>query len=462
MVNETEAKTLHIPSTATELPSNWIWKRLDDVCEGIFDCPHSTPKLTSDSPLLARSQDIRSGVFRLEEAARVSEETYLERIKRAEPIYGDLLYSREGTYFGIAAEVPKNVRVCLGQRMVLLRPASKILNFRFLRYWLNSPTLTSHIYGHRDGTVAERLNLPTIRGLPVPIPPLPEQRAIAHILGTLDDKIELNQQMNRTLEAIARAIFKSWFADFDPVRAKMDGRQPAGMDAATADLFPGEFEDSPLGMIPKGWNTIPLEDLFFIPLRNGLTKPKRVRGLGTYMVNMGELFAYRRIGDIEMDRVPLTESEAEKNLLQTGDLLFARQSLTWEGAGQCSIVTEAKEPRTFESHLIRCRLNPEKAVSWYYFYYFWSNEGRGRIVSLIEQVAAAGIRGSDLAKLTVLTPPIKIQRCFGVLVEPLEKKMASNDTESRTLASIRDALLPKLLSGEIRVKEAERLVEAAA
>jgi type I restriction enzyme S subunit len=146
MVNETEAKTLHIPSTATELPSNWIWKRLDDVCEGIFDCPHSTPKLTSDDPLLARSQDIRSGVFRLEEAARVSEETYLERIKRAEPIYGDLLYSREGTYFGIAAEVPKNVRVCLGQRMVLLRPASKILNFRFLRYWLNSPTLIHLIF----------------------------------------------------------------------------------------------------------------------------------------------------------------------------------------------------------------------------------------------------------------------------------------------------------------------------
>ena len=96
---------------------------------------------------------------------------------------------------------------------------------------------------------------------PLPVPPLDEQKAIAHILGTLDDKIELNQQMNRTLEAIARAIFKSWFVDFDPVRAKMDGRQPAGMDAATADLFPDSFEDSPLGKIPKGWKVTALGDL---------------------------------------------------------------------------------------------------------------------------------------------------------------------------------------------------------
>jgi type I restriction enzyme S subunit len=253
METETSEKVLHLPSTASELPASWKWRRLDDVCEGIFDCPHSTPKLTLDGLYVVRSQDMRSGVFRLEEAGRVSEETYLERIKRVEPRYGDLLYSREGTYFGIAAEVPRNIRVCLGQRMVLIRPKAKYLNFRFLRYWLNSPVLAAHIYGHRDGTVAERLNLPTIRGLPVPVAPLVQQQAIAHILGTIDDKIELNQQMNHTLEAIARALFKSWFIDFDPVRAKMDGRQPAGMDAETAALFPAEFEDSLLGKIPKGW-----------------------------------------------------------------------------------------------------------------------------------------------------------------------------------------------------------------
>ena len=155
MAGETSA--LHIPSTASALPAAWTWKRLDKVCEGVFDCPHSTPVLSDVGPYLARSQDMRSGVLRADQAARVSETTYSERIARAEPRHGDILYSREGTYFGIAAEVPSGVRLCLGQRMVLIRPNPSIVHPRFLRYWLNSPALSLHTAGHRDGTVAERL-----------------------------------------------------------------------------------------------------------------------------------------------------------------------------------------------------------------------------------------------------------------------------------------------------------------
>lgn len=190
-------KSLHLPSHSNELPNGWTWLRLDDACAGIFDCPHSTPKLVSAGPLIVRSQDMISGVFRIEQAAKVSEDTYLERTSKVAPERGDLFYSREGTYFGIAAEVPEHTRVCLGQRMVLIRPKPSVIDFRFLRYWLNSPIMASHTHGYRDGTVAERLNLPTIRALPVIVPPLFEQRAIAHILGTLDDKIELNRRMMR-------------------------------------------------------------------------------------------------------------------------------------------------------------------------------------------------------------------------------------------------------------------------
>jgi len=173
-----ESKPLHLPSTVGDLPTRWSWLRLDDACEGVFDCPHSTPTLVDSGPLVVRSQDIITGVFRTEQAARVSEETYKERTSRVVPARGDLLYSREGTYFGIAAEVPERTRVCLGQRMVLIRPKRDVVDFRFLCHWLNSPIMASHIHGYRDGTVAERLNLPTIRALPVLVPPLPEQRAV--------------------------------------------------------------------------------------------------------------------------------------------------------------------------------------------------------------------------------------------------------------------------------------------
>src|SRR3990172_12021096 len=271
-----EMHVLHMPPTASELPSDWSWKRLDAVCEGVFDCPHSTPVLSDDGPYLARSQDMRSGVFRRDEAAHVSEATYVERIARAEPRNGDLLYSREGTYFGIAAEVPAGSRVCLGQRMVLLRPSASAVSFRFLPYLLNSPVMALHTGGHRDGSVAERLNLPTIRALPIAVPPPPEQRAIAHILGTLDDKIELNRRMNETLEAMARALFKSWFVDFDPVRAKAERRDP-GLPKPLADLFPDSFEDSEMGEIPKGWRLASLPDVIDVnptrALRKGVDAP---------------------------------------------------------------------------------------------------------------------------------------------------------------------------------------------
>ena len=228
-----ETKLLHVPAAYGEPPDGWTWSRLDDVTEGVFDCPHSTPKLTDTGPFVVRTQDIITGVFRADQAGRVSEETYAERIARVTPSRGDLLYSREGTYFGIAAEVPPKTRVCLGQRMVLIRPDKRRLDFSFLCHWLNSPIMAAHIHGYRDGTVAERLNLPTIRALPILIPPLFEQKAIAAVLGALDDKIELNRRMNATLEAMARALFQSWFVDFDPVRAKLDGRPPPPSSPST-------------------------------------------------------------------------------------------------------------------------------------------------------------------------------------------------------------------------------------
>ncbi len=129
------------------------------------------------------------------------------------------------------------------------------------------------------------------------------------------------------------------------------------------------MEPSELDEIPAGWHIAPFETTFLIPLRNGLTKPRSVRGNGFYMVNMGELFGNKRIGDLEMDRVQLSESEYEKSLLEFGDILFARQSLVREGAGQCSIITEAPEPRTFEGHLIRCRIDRKKANPFYFFYH---------------------------------------------------------------------------------------------
>ena len=176
------------------------------------------------------------------------------------------------------------------------------------------------------------------------------------------------------------------------------------------------------------------------------------------MVNMGELFAHRRIGDLTMDRVPLSKTEAERFLLDDGDILFARQSLTLKGAGQVSIVRPASEPRTFESHLIRCKIDPKISSSNFWFHFFLSSKGEQAVSSIVEQVAAAGIRGADLARLPVTVPKGKLQQFFGESVNPFEDRISSNLATSRLIAQLRDTLLPKLLSGQLRIPEAEQQV----
>lgn len=185
----------------------------------------------------------------------------------------------------------------------------------------------------------------------------------------------------------------------------------------------------------EAWDTVEFEELFAVPLRNGLNRPKKTRGAGVKMVNMGELFAHARIGNPPMDRVPLADAERGQFLLEAGDLLFARQSLVLEGAGKCSLVLPSSEERTFEGHVIRVRLDPDKADPGFYYYLFRSPLGRALIGSIVEQVAAAGIRGSDLRRSRVPYPPPPEQRAIGRLLGALDDKIELNRRMSNTLES---------------------------
>jgi type I restriction enzyme S subunit len=184
----------------------------------------------------------------------------------------------------------------------------------------------------------------------------------------------------------------------------------------------------------------PFEDLFEIPIRNGLTRPTSVRGSGVKMINMGELFAHSRIKNISMDRVPLSKEESDNYLLKNGDLLFARQSLVLSGAGKCSIFLGDAELVTYEGHIIRTRLDSKKAVPLFYYYYFNSPIGRKTIESIIEQVAAAGIRGSDLAKLRVHVPALTYQYHVAHILGSLDDKIEVNRTINKTLEAMARAI----------------------
>ncbi|MED2749765.1 restriction endonuclease subunit S [Bacillus thuringiensis] len=174
------------------------------------------------------------------------------------------------------------------------------------------------------------------------------------------------------------------------------------------------------------FEVIPFERLFSIPLKNGLSKPKKVRGEGYPMVNMGEIFAHDRIRDIEMDLVPMNEREMATSYLQKNDLLFARQSLTLEGAGKCSIFLGESTETTYESHLIRVRLDNNKCNPLFYYYYFKSPMGKWNIGNIVEQVAAAGIRGSDLKKLKIPYLPYEFQNKIAKTLNYIDEKIELN------------------------------------
>jgi type I restriction enzyme S subunit len=419
MPSSPKPKALHVPAAYGEPPDGWTWSRLDDVSEGVFDCPHSTPKLTNAGPFVVRTQDIITGAFRTDQAGRVSEETYAERIARVTPSHGDLLYSREGTYFGIAAEVPAKTRVCLGQRMVLIRPDKLRLDFSFLRYWLNSPIMAAHIQGYRDGSVAERLNLPTIRALPVPLPPLPEQKAIARILGTLDDKIELNRRMNATLEAMARSLFQSWFVDFDPVHAKAAGRQPSCMDAATATLFPSSFQDSELGEIPKGWKVKTIGETVELAYGKPLKEENRKGGCVAVFGSNG------RVG------------WHDEKLVTGPGIVVGRK-------GNPGIVTWA--PGDFYPIDTTFYVVPVgECKSLYFLYYALSLQN---LASLGADSAVPGLNRNHAYMSKLVIPSSRGLKAFDEQIAQLFLKIHANDHQSRTLATLRDTLLPKLLSRE--------------
>ena len=184
------------------------------------------------------------------------------------------------------------------------------------------------------------------------------------------------------------------------------------------------------------------------PTRNGLTKPKAIRGVGVPMISMREIFAHSRIANVEMDRVPVTDKELESYSINAGDIVFARQSLTLAGAGKCSIITKISEPTVFESHLIRMRINTEIADPYYVYYYFNSYEGKNRVKSIVEQVAAAGIRSSDLVKLKIFLPSKDTQRRIAGFLNKIDTKIETNNEINKNLEQQIESLLQAFLDNK--------------
>ncbi len=454
----------------------------------IYDGPHATPKKTDAGPIFLGISNLASGRLDLGKTEHLSEEDYKRWTQRVTPEPGDTVFSYE-TRLGEAAHIPTGLRCCLGRRMGLLRPKDRRIDARFLLYAFLGERFQEVLRSRTiHGSTVNRIPLTEMGSFPIAIPTdLSEQRAIAHILGTLDDKIELNRRMNETLEAMARALFKSWFVDFDPAHAKAtlkrhtanqiprredstrstkatpsdhsplegesarQGRQPtvepvggsqtplpllkggdwtaeraqaylAGMEAEIAALFSDSFAASELGPIPAGWAVKPLGALVELAYGKALKADQR---------QTGSVPVYGSNGRIGWHDQPF---------IQGPNIIVGRKgnpgTVTW-AAGACFPIDT-----TF---YVVPKDTPQSLP-----FLFYALEGQG-LPSVAADSAVPGLN-RNLAYLNKqVTPPTPLVARFGEHVQSLFTRRHGLEEESRTLASLRDTLLPKLVSGELRI-----------
>ncbi len=375
---------------------------------------------------------------------------------------GDLLVtmtdlSKQSDTLGLPAFVPSHSdgrRYLHNQRLgkVLIKD-SRAIDPTFLHYLMCSAEYRHEVLASATGTTVKHTSPERIRRFKFLRPPLTEQRAIAHILGTLDDKIELNRQMSETLEAMARALFKSWFVDFDPVRAKAQGCD-TGLPQSVANLFPDSFEYSELGGIPSGWQVALAGSLFDVAI--GKTPPRKehhwfstdlqdipwmsIKDLGQAGAFIAEVSEYLTSTAVERFRV---------RRIPDGTVVLSFK-LT---VGRVAITDGEMLSNEAIAHFLP---REETFLSPAYLYCYLRQFDYERLGSTSS--IATAVNSHSVRSIPVLVPARAIHLAFDREVVPLFCRMKSAQRESRALVALRDALLPKLISGELRVKDAEKVI----
>jgi type I restriction enzyme, S subunit len=406
----------------------------------------------SGAPVI-KIKNVKTGSVVLDDLSYV-DEGFLEAKKNFIVRHGDILITMSGnrfdgsrdTWVGKVAQFLSRRPCLLNQRVAVLKPRIGYdLDRRCCSYILGSREYQELFIAIATSSGGQaNLSPGQILGADILLPPHREQRAIAHILGMLDDNIELNRRMNETLETMARALFKSWFVDFDPVRAKAKGRDP-GLPKHLADLFPDSFENSELGEIPKGWEIRGLDQIARFINGLALQKYPPADGRSLPVIKIAQLRAGNANGadrasaDLEPDYI-----------VQDGEILFS-----WSGSLEC--VFWAGGWGALNQHLFKVKA--ADYPRWLCYLGVHQHLADFRHIAAGKATTMGHIQRHHLsdAKLAIPTPEVlsEMDRNF----QPLLESTWQRAVQSRTLAILRDTLLPKLISGELRVKDAERFLK---
>lgn len=430
-------------ATVRELVEDGILERPIDGNHGEIH-PKASDFVERGIPFIMAS-DLVGGRIDTKHCAFISDEL-ARSLRKGFALQGDVLISHKAT-MGRTAYVDH-----IDAPFLMLTPQvtyyrvkdQSRLSARYLKLYFDSPSFQRlfETWGHKGSTRAY-LGITSQLDLPIVVPPPDEQRAIADILGTLDDKIDLNRRMNETLEAMAHALFKSWFVDFDPVRAKAEGRDP-GLPKSIAELFPARLVDSELGEIPEGWEVKSLDQI--ARFLNGLAlqkyPPSGNRSLP--VIKIAQLRAGRA------DGVDRASADLDPDyVVADGDILFS-----WSGSLEC--VPWAGGSGALNQHLFK--VTSTEYPRWLCYFGVHHHLDDFRHIAAGKATTMGHIQRHHLSDAKVAVPPKRMPREIDQCFFPLFESLWKREVQSRTLAALRDTLLPKLISGELRVKDAQKLI----
>jgi type I restriction enzyme S subunit len=420
------------------------WKRtsLREAGVSLIDCDHRTPPAgDSGYPYVAIPQ-LKQGRLSLGDVRRISPEHFADWTRKAKPQHHDVILSRRCNP-GETAYVPAGLECALGQNLVLLRADGTKLFPPFLRWLVRGTDWWEQVGKFINvGAVFDSLRCADIPNFEIRLPPLAEQKAIAAVLGALDDKIELNLRMNATLEAMARALFQSWFVDFDPVRAKLDGRQPTGLDPAIIALFPNEFEDSELGHIPKSWTAGKVGDI--------ATLSRAAINPGAFPNETFDHFSLPAFDAGRTPKVELGSTIMSNKLVVTPNSVLLSKLNPHIPRIWLPDLHQSRRSVCSTEFIVACS---KPGVSREYLFSLFTSSAFASVYGTLVTGTTGShqrIRSDSVVEMQIVIPPSALIQAFTNIAKPMFDRINRNTEQSRTLANLRDTLLPKLMNGELR------------
>lgn len=442
------------------LPCGWKLVTLEDAMDAIIDYRGKTPMKTESGIPLITAKIVKGG-YVLEPFEFIAEDNYDSWMVRGLPQVGDVVLTTEAP-LGETAQLTSS-NVALAQRIVTLRGKKGLLDNDFLLCALQSDFVQHQLESRASGSTVKGIKQSELRKVSLPIPPLHQQKKISQVLKSLSNKLVCNTQTNQILEQMAQAIFKSWFVDFDPVKAKMNGGQPEGMDGATASLFPEKLVESELGLIPEGWSLQTIKSLSE-KISKGTTPSKKDLASATDEPSI----RFLKVKDIDdqgeilrdkLEVIPesIHVSKLKRSILEREDILFSIAGTI----GRVAIVDQDLDNVNTNQAVAFVRLKDKQTYLPLVYMSMRENRLQQKAISSIVQGVQANLSLANVGDMEVIVPSEDILNLWNKHYSSILQMIKSNFAQSRQLAGLRDTLLPKLLSGEIELGQTEEMAEVS-